>query len=182
MFGIVQGGVYDGLRTESLQGLEGIGFDGYAVGGLAVGEPEEERLAALDHLMPLMPADKPRYLMGVGTPADIADAVARGIDMFDCVMPTRHARNGHLFTSQGTINIRNARHADDTGPLDPDCDCYTCTNYSRAYLRHLEKCGVFVIKARDRRSFADAIIKKLILEIAGGTKPARQAKAIGPDR
>jgi queuine tRNA-ribosyltransferase len=141
LFGIVQGGIYDALRKESLDGLESIGFDGYAVGGLAVGEPEHERIAVLDHLLPLMPADKPRYLMGVGTPVDIAEAVSRGIDMFDCVMPTRHARTGHLFTSEGTINIRNARHAADLGPLDPACECYTCTHYSRSYLRHLEKCG-----------------------------------------
>ncbi len=141
LFGIVQGGIYDVLREGSLASLENIGFDGYAVGGLAVGEPEHERIAVLDHLMPLMPQDKPRYLMGVGTPLDIAEAVSRGIDMFDCVMPTRHARNGHLFTSEGTVNIRNAKHRDDLGPLDPECHCYTCQNYSRSYLRHLEKCG-----------------------------------------
>jgi queuine tRNA-ribosyltransferase len=141
LFGIVQGGIYDDLRESSLAGLAGIGFDGYAIGGLAVGESEAERIAVLDHLMPSMPADKPRYLMGVGTPLDIVDAVLRGIDMFDCVIPTRHARNGHLFTSAGVLKIRNARHADDTGPLDAECDCYTCGNFSRAYLRHLEKCG-----------------------------------------
>ena len=141
LFGIVQGGVFDALRLESLQHLVDIGFDGYAIGGLAVGEPEDERNAVLDNLMSKMPADSPRYLMGVGTPTDIADAVARGIDMFDCVMPTRHARNGHLFTSQGVVNIRNSKYSDDTGPLDPNCDCYTCTTYSLAYLRHLEKCG-----------------------------------------
>ena len=141
LFGIVQGGIYADLRRESLAGLETIGFDGYAVGGLAVGEPEAERHAVLDDLMPHMPVDAPRYLMGVGMPVDIVEAVVRGIDMFDCVIPTRHARNGHLFTSEGSLNIRNARFADDTGPLDPTCDCYTCENYSRAYLRHLEKCG-----------------------------------------
>ena len=141
LFGIVQGGVYDDLRRESLAALLDIGFDGYAVGGLAVGETEAERNAVLNHLLPEMPGDYPRYLMGVGTPIDIAEAVSRGIDMFDCVMPTRHARNGHLFTSRGVIRIRNARYADDPGPLDPDCDCYTCTHYSLAYLRHLEKCG-----------------------------------------
>jgi queuine tRNA-ribosyltransferase len=141
LFGIVQGGVYDDLRRESLDGLADIGFDGYAIGGLAVGESEPERIAVLDQLLPLMPADRPRYLMGVGTPLDIAQAVSRGIDMFDCVMPTRHARNGHLFTSQGVVKIRNARYTDDLGPLDPECDCYTCTHYSLAYLRHLEKCG-----------------------------------------
>ena len=141
IFGIVQGGVYDNLRQASLQALREIGFDGYAIGGLAVGEPDEERLAVLDALMPSMPAGHPRYLMGVGTPVDIALAVSRGIDMFDCVIPTRHARTGHLFSSQGTVKIRNARYADDTGPVDPDCSCYTCRNYSRSYLRHLEKCS-----------------------------------------
>ena len=141
LFGIVQGGIYDNLREASLAGLTGIGFDGYAVGGLAVGEPEDERNAVLDALMPKMPDDKPRYLMGVGTPVDIAEAVLRGIDMFDCVIPTRHARNGQLFTSRGNVKFRHARYADDTSPPDPDCACYTCRNYSLAYLRHLEKCG-----------------------------------------
>jgi queuine tRNA-ribosyltransferase len=141
IFGIVQGGIYDALRTESMEALVHTGFDGYAIGGLAVGETGAERSAVLDHLLPKMPSDRPRYLMGVGTPLDIAEAVSRGIDMFDCVMPTRHARNGHLFTSRGIVKIRNARYTDDVGPLDPDCDCYTCTHYSLAYLRHLEKCG-----------------------------------------
>lgn len=140
LFGIVQGGVYDALRSESLAGLTDLGFDGYAVGGLAVGEPHAERMAVLDHLLPLMPVDRPRYLMGVGTPLDIAESVSCGIDMFDCVIPTRHARNGHLFTSRGVVNIRNSQYSSDTGPLDPDCDCYTCQNYSVSYLRHLEKC------------------------------------------
>jgi queuine tRNA-ribosyltransferase len=141
LFGIVQGGIHDDLRSESLEALVDSAFDGYAVGGLAVGETEAERIAVLDHLLPDMPPDRPRYLMGVGTPLDIARAVSRGVDMFDCVMPTRHARNGHLFTSRGVVNIRNARYTDDIGPLDPDCDCYTCTHYSLSYLRHLEKCG-----------------------------------------
>jgi queuine tRNA-ribosyltransferase len=141
LFGIVQGGIYDPLRQESLQGLVEIGFDGYAIGGLAVGESETERNAVLDFIAPRMPVDRPRYLMGVGTPVDIAEAVCRGVDMFDCVIPTRHARTGHLFTSRGVVKIRNARYADDTSPLDPDCDCYTCRHYSLAYLRHLEKCG-----------------------------------------
>ncbi len=141
LFGIVQGGVHSHLRDDSLAGLIEIGFDGYAIGGLAVGEPEAERIAVLDHLMPSLPADKPRYLMGVGTPLDIVDSVLRGIDMFDCVMPTRHARNGQLFTSTGVVKIRNAQYARDTDPIDPVCGCYTCGNYSRAYLRHLEKCG-----------------------------------------
>jgi queuine tRNA-ribosyltransferase len=141
LFGIVQGGMYDALRQRSIEGLVSIGFDGYAIGGLAVGEPEAERLAVLDALMPQMPEDQPRYLMGVGTPVDIAEAVARGVDMFDCVIPTRHARNGQLFTSRGNVKFRHAAYADDTSPPDPDCDCYTCRHYSLAYLRHLEKCG-----------------------------------------
>jgi queuine tRNA-ribosyltransferase len=141
LFGIVQGGIYDSLRRESLAGLCEIEFDGYAIGGLAVGETENERIDVLDHLISAMPTDKPRYLMGVGTPLDIAEAVLRGVDMFDCVIPTRHARTGHLFTSRGIVKIRNARYAADTGPLDPDCGCYTCQNYSLAYLRHLEKSG-----------------------------------------
>jgi queuine tRNA-ribosyltransferase len=141
LFGIVQGGMFDALREESLHGLTAIGFDGYAIGGLAVGEPEEERLAVLDALLPNMPPGDPRYLMGVGTPVDIAEAVLRGVDMFDCVIPTRHARNGQLFTSRGNVKFRHARYADDTSPPDPECDCYTCRNYSLAYLRHLEKCS-----------------------------------------
>ena len=141
LFGIVQGGVYPDLRKASIDGLVEIGFDGYAVGGLAVGEPEDERVAVVDALMPEMPVDRPRYLMGVGTPVDIADSVARGIDMFDCVIPTRHARNGQLFTSQGIVKFRHSRFADDTSPPDPACNCYTCAHYSLAYLRHLEKCG-----------------------------------------
>ena len=141
LFGIVQGGVYESLRAESLAGLRAIGFDGYAIGGLAVGEPEDERLAVLDALLPDMPADRPRYLMGVGTPLDIAEAVVRGVDMFDCVIPTRHARNGQLFTSRGVVKFRHGRYADDTSPPDPECGCYTCSNYSLAYLRHLHKCG-----------------------------------------
>ena len=141
LFGIVQGGIYESLRAESMAGLRAIGFDGYAIGGLAVGEPEEERLAVLDALAPGMPDDQPRYLMGVGTPVDIAEAVLRGVDMFDCVIPTRHARNGQLFTSRGVVKFRHARYADDTSPPDPECGCYTCRNYSLAYLRHLGKCG-----------------------------------------
>ncbi len=141
LFGIVQGGMYDNLRDESRAGLIEIGFDGYAVGGLAVGEPEAERHAVLDALMPAMPVDAPRYLMGVGTPVDIAEGVLRGIDMFDCVIPTRHARNGQLYTSRGKIKYRHARYKNDTSAPDPDCDCYTCRNYSLAYLRHLVKCG-----------------------------------------
>lgn len=141
LFGIIQGGMHEPLRTASVEGLLKIGFPGYAVGGLAVGEPVEDRERVLDHTLPLLPADKPRYLMGVGFPDDIVGAVARGIDMFDCVIPTRHARNGHLFTAEGVLNIRNARHEKDPRPVEEGCDCYTCRHYSRAYLRHLDKCG-----------------------------------------
>jgi len=141
LFGIVQGGMYPALREQSLQGLLEIGFDGYAIGGLSVGEPKEDMQRILDHLDPRMPGDRPRYLMGVGTPEDLVEAVRRGVDMFDCVMPTRNARNGYLFTSRGMVRIRNSRFRKDTGPLDPDCDCYTCRNYSRAYLRHLDRTG-----------------------------------------
>jgi queuine tRNA-ribosyltransferase len=141
LFGIVQGGIHLPLRAASLEALERIGFDGLAVGGLAVGEPVDERNRVLESLQSTLPAQKPRYLMGVGTPADIVEAVALGIDMFDCVMPTRNARNGHLFTRQGVVRIRNAEHANDTGPLDAGCECYTCRHYSRAYLRHLDRCA-----------------------------------------
>ena len=141
LFGIVQGGMYPQLREQSLRGLIDIGFDGYAIGGLSVGEPKDEMLHVLDKLKPLMPQDKPRYLMGVGTPEDIVEAVRRGVDMFDCVMPTRNARNGYLFTSTGMLRIRNSQHQSDTRPLDETCGCYTCRNYSRAYLRHLDKTG-----------------------------------------
>tara|TARA_A100001391_G_scaffold203812_2_gene197195 strand:+ start:10303 stop:11433 length:1131 start_codon:yes stop_codon:yes gene_type:complete len=140
-FGIVQGGMYDDLRRESLAGLTDIGFDGYAIGGLSVGEPQEEMLRTLGELTPHMPGERPRYLMGVGRPEDIVEAVRRGVDMFDCVMPTRNARNGHLFTAEGVIKIRNARHRHDLGPLEQDCDCYTCQNFSRSYLHHLDRCN-----------------------------------------
>ena len=139
LFGIVQGGMYEELRDESLRGLTGIGFDGYAIGGLSVGEPKADMLRILSHTAPQLPREKPRYLMGVGTPEDIVAAVARGIDMFDCVMPTRNARNGWLFTQHGDIKIRNAMHKTDTKPLDKDCACYTCKNFSRGYLHHLQR-------------------------------------------
>ena len=141
LFGIIQGGMYPELRKRSLAALAEIGFDGYAVGGLSVGEPKAEMLRVLDNLSGELPAEAPRYLMGVGTPADLLEGVRRGIDMFDCVMPTRNARNGHLFTSRGVIKLRNARHKTSTEPLDADCDCYTCQNFSRAYLAHLDKCN-----------------------------------------
>jgi queuine tRNA-ribosyltransferase len=140
LFGIVQGGMFEGLREESLAGLLELGFDGYALGGLSVGEPKEEMKAVVEFCGERLPADKPRYLMGVGTPADIVHAVSHGIDMFDCVMPTRNARNGHLFTSAGLLRLRNSRFRNDTGSLDEECSCYTCQNFSRAYLHHLDKC------------------------------------------
>ena len=141
LFGIVQGGMFEKLRDISLEGLVEIGFDGYAIGGLSVGEPKEDMLRILDHLSTRLPVDKPHYLMGVGRPEDLVEAVARGIDMFDCVMPTRNARNGHLFVHHGVIKIRNSRYKTDTGPLDSKCDCYTCRNYTRAYLHHLDRTG-----------------------------------------
>jgi queuine tRNA-ribosyltransferase len=140
LFGIIQGGMYEDLRDVSLKGLTDIGFDGYAIGGLSVGEPKPDMMRILDTLAYKMPEDKPRYLMGVGRPEDLVEGVRRGIDMFDCVMPTRNARNGHLFTSEGVIKIRNAKHKKDTAPLDPECNCYTCNNFSRSYLYHLDKC------------------------------------------
>ncbi len=145
LFGIVQGSMYSDLRQQSLDGLLEIGFDGYAIGGLSVGEPKEEMMDVLDYLPDDMPADKPRYLMGVGKPEDLVEGVRRGVDMFDCVMPTRNARNGHYFVTgdadnAGVVRIRNSQYREDTGALDPECDCYTCQNFSRAYLYHLNKC------------------------------------------
>ncbi|GMR05548.1 MAG: tRNA guanosine(34) transglycosylase Tgt [Gammaproteobacteria bacterium] len=141
LFGIVQGGMFPDLRQESVEGLRNIGFDGYAIGGLSVGEPTEKMLKVLDGLNPYMPTEKPRYLMGVGRPEDIVEAVSRGIDMFDCVLPTRNARNGWLFTANGNVKIRNAKYAEDTRPVDEECSCYTCRYYSRSYLRHLQACN-----------------------------------------
>ena len=145
LFGIIQGSMYADLRQQSLEGLLEIGFDGYAIGGLSVGEPKEEMIDVLDYIADDMPADKPRYLMGVGKPEDPVEGVRRGVDMFDCVMPTRNARNGHYFVTgdaenAGIIRIRNSQYRTDEGPLDPECDCYTCQNFSRAYLSHLNKC------------------------------------------
>lgn len=140
LFGIIQGGMFESLRDESLKGLVDIDFDGYAIGGLSVGEPKEDMMRILKHTAPQMPANKPRYLMGVGKPEDLVEGVRRGVDMFDCVMPTRNARNAHLFTSTGVLKLRNAANRSDNGPIDPECDCYTCRNYSRAYLHHLDKC------------------------------------------
>ncbi|MBU2966911.1 tRNA guanosine(34) transglycosylase Tgt [Amphritea sp. 2_MG-2023] len=144
LFGIVQGGMFPHLRDESIEGLNEIGFDGYAIGGLSVGEPKEEMVKVLDHLAYKMPEDKPRYLMGVGKPEDLVEGVRRGVDMFDCVMPTRNARNGHLFTRNGVVKLRNSANKTDTRPLDEQCTCYTCQNFSRAYLHHLDKCKEIV--------------------------------------
>ncbi|WP_298634839.1 tRNA guanosine(34) transglycosylase Tgt [uncultured Umboniibacter sp.] len=141
LFGIIQGGMFEDLRKESVEGLLEIGFDGYAIGGLSVGEPKDDMFRVLDVTEPLMNEDQPRYLMGVGKPGDLVEGVRRGVDMFDCVMPTRNARNGHLFVHEGVVKIRNAKHKLDTGPLDPHCDCYTCQNFSRAYLHHLHRCN-----------------------------------------
>lgn len=174
LFGIVQGGVYANLREESRAGLTEIGFDGYAIGGLAVGEQENERLSVLDALMPNMPDDAPRYLMGVGTPVDIGEAVLRGVDMFDCVIPTRHARNGQLYTSRGKIKFRHAKYRDDTSPPDPDCDCYTCRNYSLAYLRHLVKCGEMLgprLATVHNLHYYHNLMKNMRIAIRAGTLP-----------
>ncbi len=174
LFGIVQGGVYESLRSESLDALVGIGFDGYAIGGLAVGEPEQERNAMLDYLSTRMPESAPRYLMGVGLPVDIVEAVSRGVDMFDCVIPTRHARNGQLFTTRGVVKFRHARFADDTGPADPDCSCYTCTHYSLAYLRHLEKCGEILgprLATIHNLHYYQQLMQKIRAAIEAGTLP-----------
>ncbi len=141
LFGIVQGGMHEELRVRSARGLIGIGFDGYAIGGLSVGEPHEERDQVLDFTVPELPQERPRYLMGVGRPQDIIAGVLRGIDMFDCVMPTRNARNGYLFTSRGVLKIRNARYEEDTGPIDPECGCEACRDYTRAYIKHLDRCN-----------------------------------------
>jgi queuine tRNA-ribosyltransferase len=172
LFGIVQGGVHADLRLRSLHGLREIGFEGYAIGGLAVGEPEHARLAVLEGLAPELPQDRPRYLMGVGTPADLVASVARGIDMFDCVIPTRHARNGQLFTSVGRLNIRNSAYRADTSPLDPRCECYTCRNYSRAYLRHLHQCNE-ILGARlgtlHNLFFYQALMRRIRAAIEAGT-------------
>ena len=190
LFGIVQGGVYDALRTRSARGLVGIGFDGYAIGGLAVGEPEAERNRTLDHSVPLLPADKPRYLMGVGRPEDIVEAVVRGIDMFDCVMPTRHARNGFLFTRGGTLRIRNAKYAKDTRVIEVGCDCYACAGgFSRAYLRHLDRCnemlGSQLATIHNLRHYQRLMqdLREAIAagDLAGFTSEFRARNQAGPD-
>ena len=185
LFGIVQGGMYGALRTASLESLLRRDWPGLAIGGLAVGEPEEERLRMLEHLLPLMPADRPRYLMGVGYPQDIVAAVLRGVDMFDCVMPTRHARNGHLFTGGGIINIRNACYQRDTGPLDPQCACSTCQRYSRAYLRHLDRCGEILgvrLGTIHNLHFYLELMRQVRAAIAAGTLSALAARIMAIPR
>jgi queuine tRNA-ribosyltransferase len=188
LFGIVQGGMHTALRLASLEALTQLDFPGFAVGGLAVGEPEEERLRVLESVVPHMPTDRPRYLMGVGRPEDIVAAVLRGIDMFDCVMPTRHARNGHLFTTTGVINIRNSAHQADLDPIDPQCSCYTCQNYSRSYLRHLDRCNEILGSRLNTlhnlhfyldlmRSIRSAIAEGRLMSWANGYLDGRQAAA-----
>jgi queuine tRNA-ribosyltransferase len=183
LFGIVQGGMYRALREASLAGLTALDLPGHAIGGLAVGEPEAERLRVLEETVPLMPAARPRYLMGVGRPEDLVESVARGIDMFDCVMPTRHARNGHLFTAGGVLNIRNARYAADLGPVDAGCDCYTCRNYSRAYLRHLDRAGEILgsrLNTIHNLHFYQALMKAIRAAIAVGRFAAFRAAFRAP--
>ncbi|HET7757028.1 MAG TPA: tRNA guanosine(34) transglycosylase Tgt [Steroidobacteraceae bacterium] len=172
LFGIVQGGMYGALRLASLEALARHDWPGLAIGGLAVGEPEEERLRVLEALVPHMPADRPRYLMGVGRPEDIVAAVLRGVDLFDCVIPTRHARNGHLFTATGVINIRNSLHQADLAPVDPACGCYTCRHYSRAYLRHLDRCNEILgsrLNTIHNLYFYLGLMRSLRAQLAAGT-------------
>ena len=174
LFGIVQGGMHETLRDESLAGLSEIGFDGYAIGGLSVGEPKEDFARILAHTAPRLPAHRPRYLMGVGTPEDIVYAVAQGIDMFDCVMPTRNARNGHLFTRWGDIRIKNAQHKNDTQPLDATCECYCCRNFSRAYLHHLHRCGEILgarLNTLHNLHYYQVLMRELRAAIAAGSLP-----------
>ena len=179
LFGIVQGGMYEPLRDESLAGLTGIGFDGFAIGGLSVGEPKEDFARILAHTAPRLPTDRPRYLMGVGTPEDIVYAVGQGIDMFDCVMPTRNARNGHLFTRFGDIRIKNAQHKSDTRPLDETCGCYCCRNFSRAYLHHLHRTGEILgarLNTIHNLFYYQTLMRELRAAIASGAFTAYVAR------
>jgi queuine tRNA-ribosyltransferase len=172
LFGIVQGGMHEGLRRASLEGLLELGFDGYAIGGLSVGESKAEMEQVLGGLLPQMPGGAPRYLMGVGTPQDLVLGVALGVDMFDCVMPTRNARNGYAFTSRGTLKIRNARHRLADAPLDPECGCYTCANFSRAYLHHLDRCGEIlgsILMTQHNLAYYHALMARLRASIETGT-------------
>jgi queuine tRNA-ribosyltransferase len=179
LFGIVQGGMFEDLRDESLAGLAGIGFDGFAVGGLSVGEPKEEMARVLAHLAPRLPADRPRYLMGVGTPEDLVHGVTTGIDLFDCVMPTRNARNGHLFTRRGDVRIKNARYRNDPSPLDESCGCYACRHFSRAYLHHLFRAGEILgaqLNTLHNLHYYQSLMREMREAIAGG-RFARMAAA-----
>ncbi len=181
LFGIVQGGMYEALRDESLAGLTSIGFDGYAVGGLSVGEPKKERARIMTHTVPRLPADKPRYLMGMGTPEDIVGAVLAGIDMFDCVLPTRNARNGWLFTRGGDVKIRNARHRDDTAPLDVACGCYTCRHFTRAYLHHLQKANEILgarLNTLHNLHYYQALMRELRAAIEAGRLAEASARIL----
>jgi queuine tRNA-ribosyltransferase len=185
LFGIVQGGVYETLRDESLAGLVAIGFDGYAIGGLSVGETKDEMRRILLHTAPRLPADKPRYLMGVGTPRDIVEAVAAGIDMFDCVLPTRNARNGWLYTSAGVVKLRNARYRDDTAPLDPACSCYTCRSFTRAYLHHLQRVNEILgarLNTLHNLHFYQQLMRELRAAIAEGRLEAYAAALPGSEQ
>ena len=185
LFGIVQGGMHEALRDESLAGLEAIGFDGYAIGGLSVGEPKEDMRRILAHTTPRMPADRPRYLMGVGTPEDIVEGVAAGVDMFDCVMPTRNARNGWLFTRNGDIKLRNARYREDTRPLDEQCGCYACRHFSRAYLHHLQRANEILgarLNTLHNLHFYLEMMQQMRSAIAGGGFAAWAAGFLGRRR
>ncbi|MEO8718751.1 MAG: tRNA guanosine(34) transglycosylase Tgt [Burkholderiales bacterium] len=181
LFGIVQGSVYEDLRDESLAGLTGIGFDGYAIGGLAVGEPADERDRILAHTAPRLPADRPRYLMGMGTPEDLIGAVAAGVDMFDCVLPTRNARNGWLYTRRGDVKIRNARWRDDARPLDENCECYACRNFTRAYLHHLQKANEILgarLNTLHNLHYYQLLMRELRAAIAGGRLATTAARLL----
>ena len=185
LFGIVQGSIYENLRDESLTKLLEIGFDGYAIGGLAVGEPKEDRDRVIAHLMPKMPAEKPRYLMGMGTPEDLVEAVSKGVDLFDCVLPTRNARNGWLFTRSGDVKIRNARYRDDAQPLDEACACYACRNFSRAYLHHLQKTNEILgarLNTIHNLHYYLGLMRELREAIAAGTLAATAARLLAARR
>ena len=185
LFGIVQGGTYEDLRAESAARLTEIGFDGYAIGGLSVGEPPEIMHRFAEYTAARLPRDRPRYLMGVGTPEDLIACIGAGVDMFDCVMPTRNARNGHLFTSRGDVKIRNARYRSDTGPLDPGCECYTCRHYSRAYLHHLERSNEILgarLNTVHNLSFYLTLVRRARAAVMAGRYPAFAADFIAARR
>ncbi|HVC13023.1 MAG TPA: tRNA guanosine(34) transglycosylase Tgt [Burkholderiales bacterium] len=178
LFGILQGGMYEALRDESLAGLRAIGFDGYAIGGLSVGEPKQDRSRILAHATPRLPAERPRYLMGMGTPEDLIEGVAAGIDMFDCVLPTRNARNGWLFTRWGDVKIRNARYRDDTRPLDETCACYCCRHFTRAYLHHLQRANEILgarLNTMHNLYYYQVLMRELREAIEAGALAARAA-------